>query len=211
METWEIGAKSTWWDQRARLNIAAFSNDFDNIQIDITAAPAAPNLIETINAEGTVEVDGFELDFEFLPLEGLIIGLNYTYLDGEIEPQFNTLTNLIEPFENTQTPQHAGSLTIDYTFLPMTFGTLSAHVDVTSTDRYSYVAYSPEQQRFDAYTLLNARITLSDISVGNKNHSLNASIWGRNITDEDYIAFALPNAQAFGTPRTIGVDITYNF
>ena len=210
VETWEIGAKSEWWDQRARINIAAFWSEHDDVQIDV-ANPDVPAVSETINAGNTIDVNGVELDIALAPINNLVIGLNYTYMDEDTPPQLNTFTGLQQELETPQTPRHAGSLTVDYTFSPWEVGTLSTHVDITSTDRFFYVAYSPELQRFDSYTLFNARITLSEISIGTYDQSLAISLWGRNLTDEEYIAFAFPSAQAFGTPRTAGIDVTFQF
>ena len=211
VETWEIGLKSELWDQRLRVNAAAFWGDYDDLQIDVTD-PIAPAIAETINAADTIEVDGFELDIDAAVTETLRIGLSYTYLNGDQTLQPNPLAGgAIEKFVTAQTPQHAGALTVDYTFPPWEIGTLSAHLNVTSTDRYSYVPYLPALQRFDSYTLTNARITLSEISTGYSDHSLSIAVWGKNITDEEYIIFAFPSGQAFGTPRTAGIDIMYQF
>ena len=147
-----------------------------------------------------------------MPTEGLTVALSYTYLDGDMPPQSNPLAGgATETFVTQQTPRHAGSLSLDYRFSPRPIGTFSTHLDITSTDRYSYVTFSPASQRFDAYTLVNARLALSDIAIGHSGHSFTIALWGRNLTDEEYIVFALPDAQAFGTPRTAGIDISYRF
>ncbi len=106
-------------------------------------------------------------------------------------------------------------MTIDYQFSPLQFGQLSAHLDMTSTDKYSYAPFG--EQRFDAYTILNARITLAGIKVAGELSTLRASIWAKNLADEEYIinAFAVGEGdgkasigQTFGDPRTFGLDIT---
>ena len=106
---------------------------------------------------------------------------------------------------------------MDYVFKPQAYGTLALHVDMTSTDHYSYVPFG--EQRTDAYSLLNARLELSDINLGGAGGGhLKASIWAKNLLDEEYVVYAFPVgdpavsvAQAFGTPRTMGLDISYTF
>ena len=67
-----------------------------------------------------------------------------------------------------------------------------------------------------AHTILNARITLAGIKVGGESSTLRASIWAKNLADEEYIinAFAVGGrwpavsiGQTFGDPRTFGLDI----
>ena len=214
VETFEIGLKSEFWNQRARLNVAAFTTDFKGAQLDITD-PINPTISEIINASNTVEVDGLEMEFTAVPVPGLVIGINYTYLDGTMPLQPNPLAGGgLQQFNLVQTPEHAGSFTLDYTFAPFEFGTLSAHVDITATDEYAYIGSGTMD--LDAYALVNARLNLADISLGSHTGSLNLSLWGKNLTDEEYIVYGVPltgvgAVQVFGTPRTYGLDFTYRF
>lgn len=209
----ELGAKSEFLEKRARVNIAAFRTFYDHMQIDVED-PLLITLTQTINAENTVRIEGVEFEGTFTPIDGLVIGLSYTYLNGYMPVQPNTLeANKPTQFQLTQTPRHAGAATLDYTFSPWRFGTLGAHVDVTSTDHYAHI---PQDTRTDAYTLINARISLSDIPLGSRYGKLRASAWVKNLLDEEYIVLAYPNppvdvVQQFGAPRTYGLELTYNF
>ena len=64
-----------------------------------------------------------------------------------------------------------------------------------------------------AYTLLNAKVSLTNISVGGGQASI--SLWGRNITDEEYpvLAFNTSSAivYAYGDPRMAGVELVYQY
>ena len=53
------------------------------MQLDF-ADPVIPTLVETINAAEVVEVSGFEFDLTVTPVLGLLIGLSYSYLDGDM-------------------------------------------------------------------------------------------------------------------------------
>lgn len=217
-ETFEIGIKSEFWGKRARLNAALFATDYKGLQIDF-ANPINISIIETINAANKVEVDGLEVDLSLVPVPGLVIGLSYTYLDGRIPLQPNPLAGgALEQFALIQTPEHAGSLTIDYTFEPWSLGTLTAHLDVTTTDKYAFVAARSDDEFLDAYTLINGRLTLADIAVGSNAGRAKASLWVKNVADTEYVVFGFPLGdppigvtQAFGTPRTFGFDVTYDF
>lgn len=215
--TIEIGLKSEFWERKARFNAAVFMTDYDDLQLDFLD-PVNPTIVETINAARKVEVDGLEIDLTVAPLEGLLIGASYSYLDSKMPLQPNPLAGgALQQFFVPLAPKHAGALTVDYRFQPWRFGTLSAHVDMTSTDDYFYVPFVGEQ-RTNSYTLFNARLTLANIAIGQDAGTLKVSIWGENLTDEEYIVYAFPVgnpavsiAQAFGDPRTLGVNATYEF
>lgn len=213
-KTYEIGFKSEFLNRQARLNAALFTTDYDGMQLDFPD-PVIITDVETINAEKTVEVDGVEIELTITPVHGLVVGLNYTYLDSYMPLQPNPLDGgALKEFQVPLAPRHAGSMLVDYTFSLAGVGSVTAHMDITSTDQYSYVFHG--KQRRDGYTLLNASLTLSEISIGQNTSALKLSIWGKNLTDEEYVIYsfaagdpAISIAQAFGDPRTAGIAITY--
>lgn len=216
VETFEIGLKSEFWDQRARFNAAIFTTDYDGLQINFSD-PLNLTIIETINAVSAVEIDGLEFDLTLLPTSGLVVSASYTYLDASLPLQPNPLAGgALEQFALVQTPKHAGAVNLDYTFEPWSLGTLTAHLDVTSTGKSAFVAASIDERFWGDYTLVNARLTLADIGVGRKKGALRASLWAKNLADEEYIVFGFPigpagHTQVFGTPQTFGLDLTYSF
>ena len=116
----------------------------------------------------------------------------------------------------SQTPQHAGALSIDYSFRPWSLSTLDLHIDATSSGRYHYVAFG--NQRQDSYTLVNAKVSLANITFSRSEGELTVSAWGKNLGDKEYVVFAFPVGdpavavvQTFGDPRTYGLDISYQF
>lgn len=216
VETFEMGLKSEFWHQRIRLNGAIFATDYVDMQIDVSD-PDNIALAETINGANTVEVDGAEVALNIAAAPGLAIGLSYTYLDGNMPAQPNPLAGgAPTQFQLAQTPKHAGALNIGYDFTPWSFGSLSLYLNATSTDHYAYTSIGGF--RLDSYSLINGRVVLEDINLGANYGNLKFALWGKNITDEEYIVFAFPLgnppvaiSQVYGTPRTIGLDITYEF
>lgn len=216
VKTWEVGLKSEFWGHRARFNVAFFATDYEDLQLDFID-PSNPLIVETINASNKAEVDGLEIDLAMSPLAGLVISLSYSYLDSHMPLQPNPLDNgALKRFFVPLAPKHAGAMAIDYSFVPKDYGQLTLHLDVTSTDHYSFLPFG--EQRTDAYSLFNARVELGDINIGTADGSLKASIWAKNLLDEEYIIFAVavgePAAsinQMYGDPRTMGLDISYQF
>lgn len=211
-KTIELGIKSEFWQQRGRLNIAVFDTDYEGMQLDFNTLT---NIIiaETINAQNTVEVSGAELDLSLIAARGLSLTASYSYLDGHMPLQPNPFANgALKQFFVPRAPRHAGAFALDYQFKPMTIGSLAAHLDMTSTDHYTYVLSG--ERRKDSYTLFNARVTLSEFFDPEHIGELELSLWAKNITDEEYIIIAFPVgdpaltiAQAFGDPRTFGIEV----
>ena len=220
-EAYEIGLKSEFFNRRARLNAAVFSTEYDGKVLDFID-PANAAITETINATD-VEVDGAEIELTLAVSSQLQVGLNYTYLDARMPLQPNPLNDCdtavdpkcnLTPFDVTQSPKHAGSLTLDYSVDAWSFGDLSLHLSITSTDDYAYT--SPAGDRRDGYTLFNGRLALDEVNIGQHQGVFKIEAWWDNITDEEYVAtsFSLTNGsvtEAYGTPRTAGIAITYTF
>ncbi len=218
VETYEIGLKSELWDNRARVNLATFTFHYEGFQIDFTN-PSNVTVLETINAEKTVEISGFELDLSVIPMAGLLINASYVYLDGDMPLQPNPLAGgELQKFGLTQTPRHASALFASYQFGTWSFGTLAGHLGVTSTTAHRFTPTG--RYHADAYTLFNANISLADIKLGRQDSTLALRAWGKNLTDEEYVIysqeikagdFPFTIQEAFGTPRTLGVDVTIEF
>ncbi len=208
-ETSEIGLKSELWEHKARLNLTVFSSVFKDMQLDFSDPVDITNP-ETKNAIDNVRVSGLEVDIVITPIESLTVSASYTYLGTDKHTQANPLDpTLSQTFHITQAPEHAGSLAIDYAISK----NLSSHIDITSTDSYAHVSFEP--LRLDAYTLVNARLSL-DIPLQDNNLAI--SLWARNLLDEEYaingFAVRVPAdtvTQVFGDPRTYGMQLSFTF
>ena len=104
-------------------------------------------------------------------------------------------------------------------------GRASYHFHFAGTSAFSWRAGElPELEHSDwlhfgsigavigSYGLLDARVSLAEIAVANS--KLRFSLWGRNLTDEEYQIFhfiyVVPTAM-FGDPRSYGADLTLEF
>ncbi|MDG1731426.1 MAG: TonB-dependent receptor [Thalassotalea sp.] len=194
---YEIGSKAMLMDDRIMLNAAVFYNDNTNLQITVQ-----DNLVRRSLNSGESETLGFELDAKFAATSDLIFSATYGYRDTDYTD---------ETFSDVD--RFSASLAIDWTLVELSFGNLSFHTDYTMTDEHQFSLIDPSMVA-DAYELLNARLTLSDIKIG-KDSDLKISAWGRNITDEDYVLhganFGFYDTQTYGAPASYGVDVIYNF
>ena len=82
LDVWEIGAKTTLFDGRMRLNGSLFFQDFKDKQISLQKVIGNTTGIVTENISGS-EIRGLEIDSTFQATDNLVLQLGYTYLDSE--------------------------------------------------------------------------------------------------------------------------------
>jgi iron complex outermembrane receptor protein len=230
----ELGLKSVFWNNRARLNAAAFYTEIEDLVISVQQTDCGPIACTTANTQGVsidgnARMSGFEMDASVVLFEGLTLSVAYSYLDWTLPPmQFEGRPR--QPALNNA-PRNSWMVSLDYAFAPFSFGQLDLHVDVTDSDEYCFNPFSCFQDEFadagDIETiqggkdnrLVNARMTLSDIPVGVG--ALDVALWGKNLTDEEWISFALTapsnplvgnnTGGTYGEPRALGVTLTYEY
>ncbi|MEN9932848.1 MAG: hypothetical protein RIS17_1421, partial [Pseudomonadota bacterium] len=96
VETFEIGFKSEFLDNAARLNVAAFTTRYTDIQIDFSAqlvAGTTRTTIETVNAPGNGRIRGVEVDVNLAPLKGFTLSASYAYTKGTLPLAQNPFNN----------------------------------------------------------------------------------------------------------------------
>ncbi len=215
VETYEVGIKSDWWDQRLRINAAIFSNDYSDKQEDIIVAnPINPAEVDTVVLNASdAKMKGVELEVTALLYEGLTFFAQGGYLDSEYD-EF-----LIEDIPGV--PEDGSSLDMrnapEYTF---GVGLNYEH----SLFGHSQMAYAASYNWRDEYVTIfnNDPLGLVD-SAGFWNANvdyrykdmLTVSVYGRNLGDERFSRVILiPPVSNFGTynqPRNYGVTVTYDF
>lgn len=202
--SYEIGMKSELWDRRLRLNAAIFYNDNKNLQ----ATDFKDGQRQTFNT-GESTSTGLEFDLIALLGAGFTLNAAYGYLDVDFENKD------LEPGEEDReqtSPKYTGNIGVQYDYTGMEWGVLTARLDLTASDEVGFSSSQPEVKS-DKYELLNGRIGLSEIAAANG--TLRVAMWGRNLTDEEYIVHGANvgfyTGYTWGTPRTYGLDLTWEY
>jgi iron complex outermembrane recepter protein len=219
--SWELGLKTDLFDSRVRLNAALFYNDYEDIQVAQFEAGSGGASSRIVNA-GQATYQGLELELVALLTRGLLLEATYGYLDAEFDEYLarNPATDREEDIADVTTvsraPENNASVALQYDFDPFSFGTLSARVDVMYTDGYTFHPFQNQYDSADDHTLVNARLSLKDIGLGD-NGNLRVAAWVKNAFDEEYREWGIDFSSlgfagdTFGRPRTYGVDVVYEF
>ncbi len=247
VKSYEIGLKTDLFDHRARFNLAGYIMDRKDSQVDISSvqftATGSFNNLVTINAPGNTKIRGIEADLTVNPVEGLTLNAAYAYTYTSIPPVLIiasassgtppviTSSRVNQQFYIVYTPRNAFSVAADYSIPIKNETALRFHLDA---------AYSQSTQAFDQFAtkndssfLVNGRISLTEIKLGEGKQKLNISVWSRNLFDNQFIfrrdpSNSLPSAPTssvsvgnvgnvlgdygnFNAPRTFGVEGTVRF
>ena len=196
-DSYEIGVKSQFLDNRVQLNVAAFSVEYDGFQANNFVLINGATVSNLTNA-GTVKSEGFEADLVVNPISGLNLRASGAYADARVkEFNPNPLTNAPSAINGTQlplAPKFVYTLGGDYT---ADLG--DAAVLYLNTDyRHTSTQFSDlgEAGRIDPYGIWNASVGFSD-----PDDKYRVTFHARNITDESYVLLNVENGRRFQIPR----------
>lgn len=242
---YELGLKTTLWQQRLKLNGALFYTDSEDLQLPGFPPDAdSPNVGTVINNAGASTTYGGEIEIQALLTPDLDTYLNLSWFDGEFDERIigfddldgdgvrETPVDVADDTELIQTPEFAVGAGARYTFGETGFGNLWARLDVKWQDDILFNG-GPEVQTVnapeldaglrsgralnqqDAYALVGAVVTLERIPLV-EGGNLKLSLWGRNLTDEEYRYTSVDLLEQlgigvthYGDPRTYGLTLSY--
>ena len=243
VEEFELGMKATLLENKLQINLAIFQIDGEDMQQAEFIADASGATSRTANT-GEESHDGFEIEVVYIPSPGLMINLGYgeTEVDIKSYPYRCTAaacaplgifgqvldgTNAAQMAQIGKNPAKKGFsgdgsaiLGIQYETNPTSVGTLIYRLDVSWRDKVAFhpfdygPLFGPDGE---AHTLVNARITLTDMTATIGDGSLELALWGKNLTDEEYVNWGINfgglgfAGGVFNEPRTVGIDAVVRF
>lgn len=201
----ELGLKSSLLENRLRLNVTAFYTRLTDAQVPVLLMPDA--IVVTRNA-GELKSKGVELELSSTLAKGLEAAYRFGYTDAS----YTSLTGIVDGEGlnmrgNRQvfTPDRTSMLALQYAH---GLGERE-HVKLVTRGEWHYVGTQyfdlANQLKQEGYSLLHARLGISS-------KKYEAFVWGRNLTDETYIAYAYDfGAARLGNPATYGLTIGYKY
>jgi iron complex outermembrane receptor protein len=202
LSAFEVGLKATLMGGSAKWNSAVFFYDYEDMQL--FTLPPGGDFTRLDNAE-EAEVKGFETEFEWLASDQLSLAFGLSTLSTENkDPGFSGL-------ELPNSPELSYNGSASYHF-PVAEGLESEiSLNFNYVDETYKAVENHRRSLAEDYTLLNVRWSL----VADK---WEVALWGRNITDEEYVVEIFDQADLigdyivyFGAPSDYGLSFTYRW
>ncbi len=215
-ESYEIGYKSTLMNNRLRLNVTWFRNDFtDKQEASVQVDPDTLTVATVFSNAADARYEGWELETEYVFNEYLRGFLAYGYLDAEYEEFFTDINTsdgvaIIED-ASFLTPRNAPEFTLGVG------GTLSFPIGNGSLDIYAKYTKIDEFESNLLNTQLGKVEEREDVtaSIGYYTENWSVSVFGLNLTDEQVEVF-IPVEPLFAVGsvnqgRRYGMELEFNF
>lgn len=206
VDNYEVGIKTELFDRRMRLNLAAFTMNYTDLQITVTRFVAP-----TIENAGKARSRGAELDFEARPFGALRVagGIGYTDADYRRVPANAAPVTVSSRLPNA--PRWTGTLAMAADVARIGSGLLRAHADWSYKGEHYKDAANSAALRQGGYGLLGANLTWESDAA---RWVLSAGV--TNVADKRYLVTGNADLSGggyaygiFGRPREWFLSIGY--
>jgi len=210
---YEAGIKGQLFDRILRYSLSVFRMDYSDKQVAqlVSTGASTVSSVQVTNA-GKARIKGFEFETTLRPVSGLTMSANASYLDAKYTRFDYASIGVAVPVSYAGnrvefTPDWMVGGQAEYRF-PAGAGEIFLVGNVTYTGDMFLQAEALPKYRESGYTLVDAR-------VGYEVGDLMVSLWGKNLTKQDYRTYARVfgglDQAVWGEPRTYGAELRYRF
>ncbi|PPJ43831.1 MULTISPECIES: TonB-dependent receptor [unclassified Pseudoxanthomonas] len=215
VDSFEIGSKMSFLDQRLFLNLSAFHNKYEDIQLSVFTSYTLPNGSQSFFGDftnaGKGTVNGVEVEYQFLPTANWLISGNLAWLDAKYDEFITSGVNVADSQYFTNAPEFSGAINVEYRTDLANGGNLSARVGYSyQSEVWPTTDLSPLIKQ-DGYGLVNAGV------IWKVSDAWSLSLQGTNLADEEYrttgynIAAYGVLTGFYGPPRQYSLTARYDF
>ena len=210
LDVYEIGVRSELWDNRLRLNLTLFTQEMSDLQYNVLI-PGTNRSVTKNAAEATSE--GVEGELIALLTDAFSIDANIGYLKGTID-SVEAGADVAVGDRLQATPEWKYNIGANYNVNLAAGASLAFRVDYSYVDDY-YTAGDSGSSNVGDYELLGFNIKYNP-----SGERWNASLYGKNVMDEEYYSFAVVidskknGSLDNGVPQRgaeYGLKLNYNF
>ncbi len=223
----EIGFKLDALDRRLRFNLALYDSDYKDVQIVVQKVSSLGGPIINNNNAGLAQMRGAELELTWLLGDGLMLRASGNYIDAEILEYDDEVLDPVsaqpiaidrsdEPFPYI--PEYVYSLSAQYSLFTdvgdfdFVLSRNARSGQYIGSDAAAGLPQFRDAATIDGVTTWQARATWTALD----SRALKLSLYGNNLTNEEYIASGTAtyagfgsNAVTMGKERHIGLELNY--
>lgn len=219
-ENYEVGVKSSLFDNRLVLDGDVYAIHWNNIQLQTTSPQ---DFFYFVNGK-TARSDGFELEATALPIPELTIQGNVAYDDAVLTAPAPATANIVTHAGDRipYTPEWSGDISADYT-VPVA-ADWTAHIggdeQFVGSEFDNFYPTTAPRAHLKAYEVTNLRLGVAkddwDVTLFVKN-AFDKRAFIQESVQHDTFALSIPGGRAIPdsatpiTPRVIGISIAKKF
>lgn len=181
LNSFELGFKSRFAEDRVQLNVAAFYSDYSDIQQQIFTTDSTGSIVSTVTNAAEATVKGLEVELVASPTANLLVNASIGLIDSEFDEFEDVLLGDLSGRKFQDTPEFSLHVGAEYTFQLPDGYSLRLATDYSYQSKVYYDPLNAEQIAENGYSLLNARVAL--LSSDGK---YEVSVFAKNLTDELY-------------------------
>ena len=216
VDSFEFGSKMSFLDQSLFLNLSAFHNKYEDIQLSVFTqyidGAGNPQFFGDFANAGQGTVNGLEVEYQWLPTANWLISGNLAWLDAKYDEYVTGNVNVADSQRFTNAPEFSGAVNVEYRTDLANGGNMSARVGYSyQSEVWPTTDLSP-LIRQDGYGLVNAGV------IWKVNDAWSLALQGTNLADEEYrtTGYNLDTALGvttgfYGAPRQYMVTARYDF
>jgi iron complex outermembrane receptor protein len=217
VDSFEVGSKMAFLDQRLFLNLSAFHNKYKDIQlsvftgIDTNGDGVDDAFFGDFTNAGAGTINGLEIEYQYLPSQHWLISGNLAWLDAKYDEYMDRGVNVANKMKFTNAPDFSGALNVEYRTDLASGGNLSARVSCSyQSEVWPTTDLSPVIRQ-DGYGLVNAGV------IWKLDDAWTFSLQGTNLADKEYrtTGYNIPAVGTligfYGPPRQYSLSVRYDF
>ncbi|SEH57750.1 iron complex outermembrane recepter protein [Rheinheimera pacifica] len=223
VDTYELGMKSEWFNQRLRLNAAVFMSSYDDMQVtvqrSVETAPGVVTVASQVLNAASADINGVELEAQFAVSRNFDVSMIVGYVDASFnkveffDPNQQQVVDVSDVWAFANTPELTATLA----------GKYSIATEIGEFVITANMAHRSETQIFEVpsvldyggYTVFNAGVNW----YSNDGH-WDVSLQGKNLGDKqariagyNFAGAVLDNSVLgfYIDPRTVSLSVGYRF
>ena len=205
LTSYEIGTKTSWFEDRFRANADVFKMDFHNEQELLFNSET--HILDIVNA-ATATSKGIELELAYKPSQWVTLNTNFSRLWTRYD-NFHIGTTNYTGNQMSDAPPFDGSVSASWHYPVSGIGRVFGAASFSYIDTYNTGAAADPALQIPSYGLVNANF-------GYEWHErrYRVTLWANNLTNKNYIltrSTQTIDAEYLGNRRMYGVTFTLDF
>lgn len=214
---YEIGSKNRFWDDRLQINLSAYRNEFEDLQVQnqfLIVTPTGTTTTSVILNAAKAHSQGLEIEVQAVPVDNLNIAFSATLMDA----QYDDYRNVPAPSNYTGFLNYSGNsvpyspnikLTgqAGYDFVLGNGSVITPQVTVLYSDDYYLTDTNTSLDLQEAFAKVDLRVSWVDAT-----ERYRVDVFANNVGDEVTLNRATFGSrglnQSYDAPRMFGIRLS---